>query len=480
MHIFIVFPNQLFEKPNFKKYDAIYVVEEHVYFYDVKYKPFKANKIKLAYLRACMRYYFDTHQKKYGNKLRYIAYDDPALANYEFAKGASQITFHDPTDHDLIKKISTFVDQRKITILDTPQFLLSKSDLHGYDAKYRKSPRHASFYEYSKSIMNVLKGVPNLDAMNRDNIPAQTPIKPSDTYIYKPTNAILKYYKEAIDYVNSKFASHIGDASGVVTYAITPHDSYKRLSKFLNNSFSKFGKFQDAIRDDQVFLYHTVVSPMLNIGIMNPQKTLEMINKFYNKHKSTVTLNNYEGLVRQIIGWREYMRYLYLFHYDDLIASNLPQNTHKLNNSRWYNGTTGIIPLDEEIKKAVKFGYAHHIVRLMVFLNFFILCEIHPHEIYKWFMEVVSIDAYSWVMISNIYAMGYFFNNAMTKPYISTSRYIVNMSNYKKDGHWDEIWDGLFYRFVSKKTNKYVAFYKRNLRAAKHIEKADAFMTKYV
>ena len=117
--------------------------------------------------------------------------------------------------------------------------------------------------------------------------------------------------------------------------------------------------------------------------------------------------------------------------------------------------------IDTEIKKAINYGYAHHIIRLMVFLNFLILSEINPNDIYKWFMEIVSIDAYDWVMIPNIYSMGYFSSIGMKRPYLSSSNYILKMSNYKKNGKWELLWNSLFRNFVkSRKVN----FYLRNIK----------------
>ena len=214
---------------------------------------------------------------------------------------------------------------------------------------------------------------------------------------------------------------------------------------------------------------------MLNIGLLDPNKVLSMIIK-----QQQVPINSLEGLVRQLIGWREYMRYVYVMKYNMIRNANLPQNDMTFKSwDPWYNGATGIYPLDQEIKKAMKYGYAHHIIRLMIFMNFFILCEIHPDEIYKWFMEVVSIDAYDWVMISNIYAMGYFDKGAMRKPYITTSNYILKMSNYKRDGKWDVIWTALFYRFIAKKPSSYVGFYKRLLKDNKQTSVADKFLIEF-
>ena len=114
----------------------------------------------------------------------------------------------------------------------------------------------------------------------------------------------------------------------------------------------------------------------------------------------------------------------------------------------FYNGTTGILPVDDTIKKIIKTGYAHHIERLMIIGNFMLLCEFDPDEVYRWFMELF-IDSYDWVMVPNVYGMSQFADGGLmsTKPYISGSSYILKMSNYKK-GEWSGIWDSLFWNFI--------------------------------
>jgi deoxyribodipyrimidine photolyase-related protein len=114
----------------------------------------------------------------------------------------------------------------------------------------------------------------------------------------------------------------------------------------------------------------------------------------------------------------------------------------------FYDGTTGIFPVDETIKKVLETGYCHHIERLMVLGNFMLLCEFDPDEVYRWFMELF-IDAYDWVMVPNVYGMSQFADGGLmaTKPYISGSNYLMKMSDYKK-GEWQHVWDGLFWRFM--------------------------------
>lgn len=159
-------------------------------------------------------------------------------------------------------------------------------------------------------------------------------------------------------------------------------------------------------------------------------------------------MNSLEGFVRQVLGWREFIRGIYHVVGSKQRTTNYWGFTRKIPQS-FYDGTTGIVPLDNVIQKLVKTGYSHHIERLMVLSNFMLLCEFDPDEVYRWFMEMY-IDAYDWVMVPNVYGMGQFADGGLmcTKPYISGSNYVLKMSDYKKDGKWTEIWDGLFWRFM--------------------------------
>jgi len=163
--------------------------------------------------------------------------------------------------------------------------------------------------------------------------------------------------------------------------------------------------------------------------------------------ENQVPINSLEGFVRQIIGWREFIRGMYEVKGTESRIRNFWGFERKIPKS-FYEGTTGIVPVDETIKMVLKTGYCHHIERLMVLGNFMLLCEFHPDEVYRWFMELF-VDAYDWVMVPNVYGMSQFADGGFfaTKPYISGSNYIMKMSNYKK-GDWQSIWDGLFWRFM--------------------------------
>lgn len=482
--VFILFPNQLYQdlsaiislQPN-----AVYLIEEPVYFYDRHYKPFKPHKIKIAFLRASMKAYFETCLRKHLSRkaeLKYLDYSEIIHNNYNFIKNFKKVIYYDPIDVELNKKLNDTLTKYKTSYkieLQNPDLLLSKETVEKYYSS--KKPKHASFYEFVKKELKVLEGITNLDKLNR----SPPPLHPPNAYTFKISKNTEKYYKEAIMYTNTHFKEHYGNCELLRTFPITSEDAKTSFNNFLQSSLHNFGKYEDAVMHEDPFMYHSVISPMLNNGLLTPSYIIAMTIEYYSKNTEKIPLSSLEGFIRQVIGWRFFMQTLYIYKHDELVSSNIPNNhlTFK-NQNDWYNGTTGILPIDEEIKKIKEYGYAHHIVRLMILMNFFILCNVHPHEIYRWFMEVVSIDAYSWVMISNIYAMGYFYPNIMSKPYISSSNYILKMTNYKKDGHWNVIWDALYHKFLKDKSSTYTFFYKRTYKNNKDMHKlADDFLKKH-
>ncbi len=176
-----------------------------------------------------------------------------------------------------------------------------------------------------------------------------------------------------------------------------------------------------------------------------PMEVVDQAIHYANEHE--IPINSLEGFVRQIIGWREFIRGMYEAKGSDSRTANYWNHTRKMPAS-FYDGTTGIEPVDDTIKKVLRDGYSHHIERLMIIGNFMLLCEIDPKEVYRWFMELY-IDAYDWVMVPNVYGMSQFADGGFfaTKPYISGSNYVLKMSNYSK-GPWQKTWDGLFWRFM--------------------------------
>jgi deoxyribodipyrimidine photolyase-related protein len=277
------------------------------------------------------------------------------------------------------------------------------------------------------------------DADNRKRFPK------AETVPAIPFSTDNEWLAEARDYVEKYFASNYGSIEAPHLFAITHLDAEKHLKDFILHRFEKFGVYEDALVSGEPVLYHSVLSPMLNTGLITPQQVLQKALAAKNENK--IPLNSAEGFVRQVIGWREFIRIVYEREGSRQRTMNYWQFTRKIPASFW-QGETGIVPVDITVKKLLRYGYNHHIGRLMVLGNFMLLCEFDPGEVYRWFMEMY-IDAYDWVMVPNVYGMTQFADGGLmtTKPYISGSNYLLKMGDYRS-GEWQQIWDALFWRFM--------------------------------
>jgi len=235
------------------------------------------------------------------------------------------------------------------------------------------------------------------------------------------------YVLEAQEYVTQNFADHWGSVANF-SYPTTHREATNWLQDFLTQRFANFGDYEDAMSIQQDIIFHGVLTPMLNIGLLTPEQVISETLNYAESHP--VGLNTLEGFVRQIIGWREFMAGMYLRIGTAQRNRNFWEH-HRPIPASFYTGTTGILPLDHVIKKVLQTAYCHHIERLMVLGNFMLLCEIHPQAIYQWFMEFF-IDSYDWVMVPNVYGMSQYSDGGWmtTKPYISGSNYLRKMSDF--------------------------------------------------
>lgn len=255
------------------------------------------------------------------------------------------------------------------------------------------------------------------------------------------------FWDEAIEYTERHFGDNPGRISKERWYPVTHLEAADWFEQFLALRFYDFGVYEDAIVKEDSILNHSVLSPLINVGLILPEEVVDKSLAF--ALKEDIPLNSTEGFIRQIIGWREFIRGMYLCKGSYSRTRNFWNFDRKIPDC-FYDGTTGIEPIDQTINKVLNTGYCHHIERLMILGNFMLLCEFDPDEVYQWFMEMF-IDAYDWVMVPNVYGMSQFADGGTfaTKPYVGGSNYIKKMSNYTK-GHWEKIWDGLFWRFIDK------------------------------
>lgn len=444
----LLFPNNLYEVKYFPKNEIkkVYLLEDPVFFghRDIK---MKFNKLKLVLHRGSMKYYED-YLKEKKIKVDYINLDDLDNLKYKFLKGLDNIGHFELNDHLLESRLNKYMKGKKVTVFSNPNFLVTLDQLEKYHNKKTKNNKyfHKNFYDFMKGELKLLEKTKSYDEDNRNKLPSGIKI-PS-----LPKKKVDKYEKEAIKYIDKLFPKNYGSSDNLL-FPLNHSESKKWVKYFIKEKLDKYGTYQDAIVDNEGFMFHANISPMMNIGLINPDYVVDEITEYYNKNKKKVGINNYEGFIRQIIGWREYQRYCYLYAYKELTKPNYFGHKKKLN-KKWYDGTTGIRPIDDSIKFAFKTGYLHHIIRLMVVSNFMNLCRIKPDDCYKWFMEF-AVDSYDWVMIQNVYSMGQWADGGLTmrKPYISSDNYIVNMSNYKRED-WGEKWNDLYYYFISDHEDK--------------------------
>lgn len=444
----IIFPHQLFKNATILDTDCdVYLVEEFLFF-----KHYKFHKQKIAFHRATMKFY-ETHLRAKNKTVHYIEAtsqlcDVRHLIPKLIEDGIEKLHITDPTDNWLQKHINSVSENIDIKWYENALFINTKDELSSFFKPTKKKFFQTSFYKEQRKQRDILmiNGEPEggkltYDSDNRKKYPkGETP--PS---IQFPDQT--DYHKEAENYVKENFDNHYGQLTDFSLYPINYKTSEAWFQQFLEVRFHDFGVYEDAIVRHEHYLNHSILSPLINIGLLRPK---EVINKAIDYAKTNnIPLNSTEGFVRQILGWREFIRGVYEVKGTEERTKNFWNFKRKIPKS-FYDGSTGIQPIDDVIKKVLKTGYAHHIERLMILGNFMVLCEFDPDDVYQWFMELF-IDAYDWVMVPNVYGMSLFADGGLmsTKPYISSSNYVMKMSDYKK-GDWQPTWDGLFWTFMDK------------------------------
>lgn len=411
---------------------------------------FKYHKHKIIFFLSSMRHFKNE-----------LVENDKMVHYYELAKNdqffkkllesikklkVKKIKIYEIEDKFFEEQIINFCKKNKIElhVEKSPMFLVSRSEFCNYNLKTKK-PFMKSFYEGLRKSTKILmdNGKPiggkfSFDSDNRKKIPKNFKISPLK--ISYTDDEITNEVKEV---VNKFFPNHPGSVDNF-WLCVDRKSTLKFLSTFFKEKFHLFGDYEDAIDQRDPFLFHSVLSPYINIGFVTPE---EVVKKAL---ATDVPLNSKEGFIRQVIGWREFMRGIYQEYSTELESKNFFEHKRKLKDT-WYTGKTGIVPLDDAIKKSIEFGYCHHIERLMILSNIMLMSQIDPKEVYKWFMEMF-VDSSDWVMAPNVYGMGQFSDGGIfaTKPYISGSNYILKMSHYTKD-EWCDVLDGLYWNFINDK-----------------------------
>ena len=464
MKLFFLLGNQLFSEKYLEKYR-----KDHFFFMAEDYQLCtyeKHHKQKILLFLSCMRSHAD-RLKKNKFKLEYSSIEDKSfkldhtekLKKIIKAKKIKEISSFEIEDKFFENKIVNFLKKEKIkwNIIQTPMFLNSREKFKNYLSKSKK-PFMAVFYKETRRDLDILMkkdgnpegGKWSFDEENRNKLPKNISI-PKFPKITETVHT--KKLKILID---KNFKSHPGNTKDF-WFATEYDDVIKLLNFFIKEKSNLFGDYEDAVDQKDNILFHSALSPYINLGLITPEFIIKKVLDVHNKNK--IRLNSLEGYIRQVIGWREFMRGIYQSYSKEMETRNFFKQNRKMKNS-WYEGTTGLPPLDYAIKNAVNYGWSHHIERLMILSNIMNLCEVKPTYVYKWFMEMF-VDSSDWVMVPNVYGMGLFSDGGIfaTKPYICGSAYFMKMMDFKK-GEWCNTMDGLYWRFI----NRNRAFFLKNPR----------------
>ena len=416
MKIRLIFPNQLFTEA-FDSPIQTYVLIEHPLFFTKQW--FHIQKLML---HAVTMRLFCNQLKELGKTAEIISLDkcateaDLITALREICHDEDTLIVYDVVDDRLEESLHSIAETLGLPLVieESPSFLTDRPALAEYRKNHPKTVRMADFYTWQRRRLEILilpdgmpaGGVWSHDAENRKRLPKGLLPEEKQALHYDD------YEAELLAEAARRFAGNPGSAENF-SHPLTSEQAHLELERFLTERFFSFGEYEDAILENNITLYHSRLSAAINCGLLSPADVVRAALVFSEKHQTP--LNSVEGFVRQVIGWREYMRATYIWFGTRMREANSLEHHNSLPEGFW-NAETGIRPIDGAIRSVLATGYTHHIERLMVLGCFLLLNETEPTQVYDWFMALF-IDAYDWVMVPNVYAMSQYADQGMTtKP----------------------------------------------------------------
>ncbi len=396
----------------------------------------KHHKKKIAFVFSAMRH-FAEELKNEGYTVDYTHYQDSGNEGSLFAQVKRAVQKHDiskvivahAAEYRLQEQIETWQDKLNLEVaICVDNRFLAEQEFFDKWADGRKQLRMEYFYREMRRKHGYLMegsepagGKWNYDSQNREK-------PPKDLDVPKPTSfSPDSITKEVIDLVKQEFADHFGDIDDF-HYAVTREQALTVLNEFIENRLENFGQYQDAMIQDEPWMYHSHVSFYINVGLLSPQECMDAAEQAYVAGQAP--LNSVEGFIRQILGWREYIKGFYWHLMPDYTQKNYLSAKRDLPNLYW-GGETKMNCLKQCVKETKQNAYAHHIQRLMVLGNFALLAGLEPEQVNEWYL-IVYADAYEWVELPNVSGMILFTDGGLlaSKPYASSGAYINKMSNY--------------------------------------------------
>ena len=403
----------------------------------IQRKPYHAKKLVLLF--SAMRHYAQTLRSA-GYQVDYLMADNTPQAISRHLQAYKPDTFFMMEASSVRgKKCQQRLSRDfgiQTELVPNTKFLLGQYDPMP-DVEPGQYVRQEQFYRKMRQHFELLiddQGEPiggqwNFDQKNRKALPKGL-VTPG--ILRFDPSMISRNVMDEVEQVQSLTGKTVG-----FDLAVTHQQAHRAAEDFLNQRLPNFGTYEDGMRQNETVLYHSKLAAYLNIGLLKPLDLVKAAEQRFDD--GVAAINNVEGFIRQVIGWREYMYWQYHRLMPGLAEGNYWGSDNKLPTFFWREGGTKLNCLGKVIDRVLAAGYAHHIERLMVLSNFCLLAGIHPQEVYEWFSSAF-IDAYEWVMAPNVFGMGLYADGGKiaTKPYIASANYINRMSDYCKDCAYDK------------------------------------------
>jgi deoxyribodipyrimidine photolyase-related protein len=394
------------------------------------------HKQKIVLVFAAMRHFAERLHAQ-GVDVRYVRIDDPANAHdlvSEISRALAQASYDaliltEPGEWRLHEAFVAFAERSPVPveIREDDRFIASHGIFQRW-AEGRATLRMETFYRHMRERTGLLMdgdepcgGRWNFDSENRRRLPRRVLPPP---HVFAVPDEITQ---ATIADVQRSFADHFGDVDGF-SYPVTPMEAERVLADFLDNILPGFGDYQDAMAAGEPWLWHSIISAAMNVGLLDPLDVCRRAEQKY--REGAAPLNAVEGFIRQILGWREFMRGVYWLKMPDYKARNALDAREGLPSFYW-SGETEMACVRDVVASTKRYAYAHHIQRLMVTGNFAMLLGVRPQDINDWYMTVFA-DAYEWVELPNTHGMATFADGGIvgSKPYAAAGAYINRMSDY--------------------------------------------------
>jgi deoxyribodipyrimidine photolyase-related protein len=393
------------------------------------------HKQKLALIFSAMRH-FAEELRASGWQVRYHRLDDPdnpgtlEAAILRAAHEATAIRMTEAGEHRVRAMQRGLTTNLPVDVLEDDRFLVSPVAFEAWRAG-RKRVKLEDFYRWQRRETGILMagdepvgGQWNFDADNRKPLPRGLAVPDAPLF---PPDPITR---DVIAMVEERFPTNFGE-TGRFGWPVTRASALEALDRFVHERLPGFGDYQDALSSSQETLFHSLLSPAINLGLLSPREVIDRVLA------SDAPLNAVEGFVRQVLGWREFVRLIYLSEGPDYPHRNALGANRPLPSFYW-TGESGMACFDAAIRQTRELAYAHHIQRLMVLGNFALLAGIDPFEVHEWFL-VVYADAYEWVEAPNVVGMSLFADGGViaTKPYAAGAAYIDRMGDHCRTCRYD-------------------------------------------